>query len=705
MNIKSTRGFLVAAVVAFGCGGHNNGNGNVDGNGEPQDAPATIGDAAPDANGCGLVTCQSAGAMCGPIGDGCGNIIQCGSCPTGESCGGGGVNFQCGSGGTGSGSACSLLTCADYGADCGIVSDGCGGVTASCGTCPSGQTCGGGGSANICAGPPCVGPLCTEVNACTSMPTTSISGTVTAPGHPSTGSNAWATWTPDPIYGALVYIPDGSAGAPTYGVQPFASGVSCDTCSSEVTGSPMVSVVTGIDGTFKLDNVPCGTNIPIVIQLGRWRREVTLANVTCCANNALTNDQTHLPRVHTPGVTAAGTGSDVYDDMPLMAFDTGQVDTLHCVLRKIGVDDSEFTDPTGAGRVHFYKDNGARIDASTPAATSLYNTPSELDKYDMVLFECVGKDAEKTATQQQNVINYANAGGRVYATHFSYVWLTNDGAGGGNTGPIPFSQTATWDVGQSDDDSLTGTVDQTLQGDTGTQTRRVAFANWLKQVGATATVGQIPVDVVRNDFNAVSSTPGTMSGTPAQLWLKGPNYPLHYTFDTPINYTTKPTTQCGRVLFSDFHVNDASVANNANYPSECLTTADPTGKNAMTPQEQTLEFMLFDLASCVGQQTVTCTPKTCADFGYNCGETGDGCDDGVILTCGTCMTNQTCGGGGMSGVCGSGPMCTPLTCAEANAQCGIIGDGCGNTVNCGDCTNGQVCGGNGQANQCGGTIQ
>jgi hypothetical protein len=59
----------------------------------------------------------------------------------------------------------------------------------------------------------------------------------------------------------------------------------------------------------------------------------------------------------------------------------------------------------------------------------------------------------------------------------------------------------------------------------------------------------------------------------------------------------------------------------------------------------------------------------------------------------------------MSGVCGSGPMCTPLTCMEANAQCGIIGDGCGNTVNCGDCPNGQVCGGNGQANQCGGSIQ
>jgi hypothetical protein len=203
---------------------------------------------------------------------------------------------------------------------------------------------------------------------------------------------------------------------------------------------------------------------------------------------------------------------------------------------------------------------------------------------------------------------------------------------------------------------------------------------------------------VRNDFDSVSPVNATMSNTPAQLWLKTSTYPLHYTFDTPVSYTgTLPTTQCGRVLFSDFHVSDATSGGDT-FPAECNTTK-------LNAQEKTLEFMLFDLASCVGTHTVSCTPKTCADFGYNCGETGDGCDDGIILQCGTCMTNQTCGGGGMSGVCGSGPMCTPLTCMEANAQCGIIGDGCGNTVNCGDCPNGQVCGGNGQANQCGGSIQ
>ena len=151
-----------------------------------------------------------------------------------------------------------------------------------------------------------------------------------------------------------------------------------------------------------------------------------------------------------------------------------------------------------------------------------------------------------------------------------------------------------------------------------------------------------------------------------------------------------PTTQCGRVLYSDFHVSDAS-AGGTTFPNECTT-------GTMNAQEKTLEFMLFDLASCVGTPTGACTPKTCADLGYNCGESGDGCDDGVVLNCGTCMTGQ-CGGGG-AGVCG-GNNCTPLTCAGVGAQCGIIGNGCGSTIDCGPCPMGQSCGGGGIANQCG----
>jgi hypothetical protein len=46
-----------------------------------------------------------------------------------------------------------------------------------------------------------------------------------------------------------------------------------------------------------------------------------------------------------------------------------------------------------------------------------------------------------------------------------------------------------------------------------------------------------------------------------------------------------------------------------------------------------------------------CAPRTCADFGFNCGLAGDGC--GQLLDCGTCALLEFCGGGGAN-LCGSG---------------------------------------------------
>src|SRR3569832_1053869 len=689
----------VAVMLFFtvACGPtHKDPGAPLDGNGVAIDGPPIPTDTDNGSNGsatCTLNTCTSQNAMCGPIGDGCGGQVDCGSCTSPETCGGGGINFECGGGGSGSGQACTPRDCAQAGATCGVVADGCGSVTPSCGTCPTGMTCGAGSTPNTCAtGPACTTGLCNNQMNCGMMPKTSISGTITAPGHDDT-----ATWgTPDPIYGARVYVPNGAAGPPTYGVLPSAAGVSCDSCSSLVTVNPLVSVTTGVDGKFKIDNAPCGTNIPLVIQLGRWRRQITIPTVAYSMDNPLTNAQTHLPRDH------VGIAGDVRSDIPLMAFSTGDVDTLHCVLRKIGIADTEFSNPSGTGRVRFYKDNGAIINGSTPAAATLYSTAAELDKYDMTMFECVGSQVAKTAAEQQNLIDYANAGGRVFATHYGYVWLTNStGTAGSNTAPKPWFQTADWLVGQSvGADSATGYIDQTLQGDAGTQARRIAFATWLKNLGASTTLGQIPVKDVRQDFNSVSSLPATMSGTPALQWVYASGSPwtgpLHYTFDTPIAYAPDPapTKQCGRVQFSDFLVSNAANTNGKTFPTECSN-----GK--MNAQEKTLEFMLFDLASCVGPPPpVTCTPKTCAGFGFTCGESGDGGDDGVILQCGSCPTGQMCGGGGGGpGVCGA--VCTPLTCAGVGAHCGIIGDGCGSTVECGMCPDGTSCGGGGTANQCG----
>lgn len=100
----------------------------------------------PDGAACTPKTCQSEGKNCGSMPDGCGQVIECGSCTAPEVCGGGGANI-CGAG------TCVPTSCAAEGKNCGTISDNCSDVL-SCGTCSAPETCGGGGVANICGASP-----------------------------------------------------------------------------------------------------------------------------------------------------------------------------------------------------------------------------------------------------------------------------------------------------------------------------------------------------------------------------------------------------------------------------------------------------------------------------------------------------------------------------------------------------------------------
>ncbi|MCP3137029.1 tryptophan synthase alpha chain [Pyxidicoccus xibeiensis] len=102
---------------------------------------------------CLPMTCASQGMDCGIAIDGCGGTLACGTCPTGQTCGGGGRYNVCGTG------PCVPTTCEALGGNCGQASDGCGGVL-ECGACTAPETCGGAGTPNVCGRPACTPDTC-----------------------------------------------------------------------------------------------------------------------------------------------------------------------------------------------------------------------------------------------------------------------------------------------------------------------------------------------------------------------------------------------------------------------------------------------------------------------------------------------------------------------------------------------------------------
>jgi hypothetical protein len=601
---------------------------------------------------CTPKTCADIGLSCGPAGDGCGNPLNCGDCATGT-CGGGGVPGECGQ------PTCKPQTCADQGITCGVAADGCGG-TVPCGSCSSPQICGGGGEPGKCG---CTG-VCADVPTCTAGKTTSLTGKVFDPA----GKN--------PLYNVLVYVPNTKATLP-----PFEQGLTCDQCGAVAAGEPLVTTHTAPDGSFKLDGVPVGSDVPVVIQLGRWRRQVKVPITKACGTNTVATGTLRMPRKKSEG------------DIPRIGLLSATVDGLECVLRKIGLDDSEFGNPGDASdpRVQFFRSDlvgkdgstsygeGAVINGSTPNQSSLFaqsGGKAKLQSYDMVMLPCPGLPSAKDDAQEDALRDYANAGGRIFSTHYSYPWLTkritptlSDPTDG------PFESVATW---TPQDKPFASINDATV--DTVSNPRGADFREWLKVVGALKANNTLTITEARRDSSKVNA--------PTQRWIAAPSqadFPLHFTFNTPLG--APDAAQCGRVLFSDFH-----VANAYNYgktfPKEC---AD----GDLTAQEKILEFMIFDLGSCVEPYKPVCTKLTCEGQGIECGAAGDGC--GGALECGTCTTGIC--GGVSPGKCGL-PECKPRTCADQGIECGAAGDGCGKPLDCGTCTTG-ICGGGGKPGVCG----
>ena len=618
---------------------------------------------------------------------GCGGLPAiCGSCTPPQSCGGGGVPSKCGGA-----PLCTPKTCASYPAGtCGAVSDGCGGLTANCGSCTAPAICGGGGVPSSCGGggpPPCVGLACKQV-VCAGAATTSISGVVYDPAGLR------------PLPNIFVYVPNCAVGT-------FAPGASCDKCAAALQGCPLVTTTTDVDGKFTLKNMPVDTNVPVVIQIGRWRRQIKVTT-SKCADVPVVAALTRLPRNKSEG------------DIPKIALATGAADPLECLLRKIGIDDAEFTNPSGTGRVNLFK--GEKFPAfytqptgsyaaggNFPDATQLWSSTTAnpaatppiygLMAYDIALLGCEAEDSlapgrigtnNKSAAALVAMQSYVNGGGKVFGEHYHYTWIKN--------GPAPWPGLISWNptfepfLNPSDETVLTGFA------------KGLLMNQWMRAYGGAsgATPSLFPVNDARHSILSV------LDATNVTKWIQAPsatvddgagtgptytNVNQYVSFNTPVG--AAPDSVCGRFVFSDIHVSSGDSVG-VPFPGGCTTTT-------MTPQERALEFMFFDLASRVCDLTVpppppTCTPQTCGALGISCGPAPDGCG-GTIASCGTCTPPAVCSTGGK---CASSP-CTPATCVGLGDDCGSWSDGCGGTLSCGTCSPPATCGGSGIPGTCGGT--
>jgi hypothetical protein len=426
---------------------------------------------------------------------------------------------------------------------------------------------------------------------CPNNGTTSISGIVYDPN----GTNG------NPLYDIAVYVPAAA-------LQPLPQGVptgsaACN-CAALFPSGAVVSTVSGVDGSFKLTNVPVG-DVPLVIQVGKWRKEIQVTT-TACQDLAIPNGKLSLPG------TLVGAGPN--DNMPEIAVSTGSADTLECLMQRIGIPASEYGNgPGGTGHVHLFSggDTGGggggggggagRAEQpgwGAPASdTNLWDSQDHLMPYDILLLSCEGGETYKA--QPANLEAYLNAGGRAFSSHFHYAWFAGPlSSGQGYAAPSDWGNAlATWTAGSNSGqgNQVNGKIVQTLNGSTQAFPKGQALDMWLGLVGALgvlgAPTGEIPLVPPR--FNAVVGP----SDKPSQQWIQDDATPntMYFSFDTPVTQTATPPQYCGRAVFSDLHVSG--------------NTLDPAGSGGggtasctsrpLSPQEKALEFMLFDLSSCV----------------------------------------------------------------------------------------------------------
>jgi hypothetical protein len=449
-----------------------------------------------------------------------------------------------------------------------------------------------GGNPDLSATVPCPAGLMCNVS-CSNGGSTTISGKVYDPAMKN------------PLYGVSVYVPANPLVALPKGVP---TGSDACSCGALYQSGAVASTSTAEDGSFTLPNAPVGSAVPLVIQVGKWRRKYTL-NITSCQDNPQADKSLAFL-----GTIPAG---DTDDNLPDIAVSTGHADTLECLMQRIGIPASEYVNgAAGTGHVHVFsggQPGGGSGGIGGPEQNGMSNVASyqnlwasqdQLMPYDILLLSCEGGE---TYNAKPDVLEaYLNAGGRAFSSHFHYAWFA---------GPLQTMQSysapmdwgtnlAAWTGGGGmSNGPIGGSIVTTLNGSMMPFPKGVSLQKWLTNVNALGKNG-VPMSelsIYDPRYNAVVGT----SNTASQPWIladamagsadKG--HTMYFSFDTPVNAAAGADggapNYCGRAVFSDLHIGAA------------VNDQPPTCKQQdLSPQEKALEFMLFDLSACVVSDTV-----------------------------------------------------------------------------------------------------
>lgn len=390
-----------------------------------------------------------------------------------------------------------------------------------------------------------------------------------------------------PLYNVVVYVPSEP-------LAPISEGASCQTCDGNFSGRPIAAALSDAAGKFTLDlsKVPRNTSIPLVIQVGKWRREITAPNINACADNALEEGSVRLPRDRGEG------------NLPKIAVVRGGSDALECLFRKIGISDSEFTTDAGDGRVTLYAAADGTFKEGTtqlvsggtiPLAGTLYGDFEKMKSYDVLFLACEGGGRgtfdQYGVTEFTNIQKYADEGGRIFGSHYHNYWVRPDKFDDSKGLPA-YPEVAKFASSQHGfEQDVTGDINASFP-------KGEAFRDWLSNVGASTTPGKL---LIHDGEHTVDATiPGV-----SQPWVTVTDPSGHtgvvqyFSFTTPVGQP-----ECGRMVFSDLHVaSGTGDSGKLAFPSGCVS-------KELSPQEKALAFMLFDLSSCVQPEDQPVVPPT-----------------------------------------------------------------------------------------------